>query len=73
MSELIRKSINISTFGLLGKKDKSVRNKPRVMPSADDEEIKMAKRRSIARQQRRGGRVSTILSGGSSSGSGYGG
>lgn len=36
---------------------------PLVMPLADDEKIKAAKRRSVAAQLQRGGRSSTILSG----------
>ena len=69
MSELIRKSVNISTFGLLGKKKKTAKPKARVMPTPDDAAILMAKKRSIAKQKKRGGRMSTILSGGG----GYGG
>jgi hypothetical protein len=38
---------------------------PRVMPIADDEAVRAAKRRSIASQRQRGGRSSTILTGGS--------
>jgi hypothetical protein len=44
-----------------------------VMPLADDEEIRRARRTSVARQMARGGRSSTILSQGSESlGGGYG-
>lgn len=64
MADLIRKSIEISTGGLLGKKKVTPKKKPRVMPDIEDEAIRMARKRSIARQQARGGRVSTILSGG---------
>ena len=35
--------------------------KPKVMPSPDDDAAKLAKRRSIATQVKRGGRASTIL------------
>jgi hypothetical protein len=38
---------------------------PRVMPLADDEAVKRARKASIVRQQQRGGRASTILTGGS--------
>lgn len=37
---------------------------PKVMPTADDEAVKRAKRRSLAQQLQRRGRSSTILSGG---------
>lgn len=74
MADLIKKSINVSTGGLLGKTAKPVKRKPRVVPDIDDEAVKMARKRTIVRQQGRSGRASTILSGGtSSSGSGYGG
>lgn len=44
-----------------------------VMPLADDEAVKRARRASIARQMSRGGRSSTILSSGSDAlGGGYG-
>jgi hypothetical protein len=36
--------------------------KPVVMPTPDDEVVKRAKRRSLATQQGRSGRISTILS-----------
>lgn len=36
--------------------------KPAVMPTADDEAVKAAKRRQIAEMQYRGGRASTVLS-----------
>jgi hypothetical protein len=64
MADLIRKSVNISTFGLLGKKKPKAKKKAeRVMPTADDEEIRMARKRAIAKQKGRSGRLSTMLSG----------
>ena len=35
--------------------------KPKVMPSPDDDAAKLARRRSMASQVKRGGRASTIL------------
>lgn len=75
MSGLIRKSVSASTGGRMGKKFRPKKPKSIAMPEADDEAIRMARKRSVARQKRRTGRISTILSGGSntSTGSGYGG
>lgn len=69
MSELIRKSVNVSTGGVLGKKKVKPKSKTLVMPTPDDPAIALAKKRSIAKQRSRTGRVSTILS----QGAGYGG
>ncbi len=71
--KLIRKSINVSSGGLLAKPKKKAKKTPvRVMPIADDEAIRLAKRKDAARRRARSGRAATILSGGSS-GSGFGG
>lgn len=69
MSELIRKSVNVSTGGVLGKKKVKSKSKTLVMPTPDDAAIALAKKKSVARQRGRTGRVSTILS----QGAGYGG
>lgn len=54
---------------LLGSKKKSAPEPgPIVMPIADDEAAKAARKRSIAAQMKRGGRSSTILSEGSTLG-----
>jgi hypothetical protein len=45
----------------IGKKKAGVEVAPPVMPVADDEAIRRAKRRSIAKQLGRGGRSSTLL------------
>ena len=76
MATLLRKAVNVSTFGLLGKdrkKAKPASTQKRVMPIADDEAIRLAERKRIARKRARSGRAATILSGGGSSGSGFGG
>lgn len=46
-----------------GKKKKVAPEGPKVMPLADDEAVRRAKRASLAQQMARGGRSSTILSG----------
>ena len=56
--------------GLLGKKKKGLAQQgPVVMPLADGEAVKRARRKSIATQITRGGRNSTILSDGDTLGS----
>lgn len=73
---MAKKLLNIATFGvagaLFGKSGKKkaaepVKDGPIVMPLADDDAIKRARRRSITEQMGRGGRSSTILSGDSDS------
>lgn len=68
---MAKKILNIATFGLAGallggKKKKKAEPAPEpapaVMPVADDEAIRQAKKRSIAAQMKRSGRSSTILS-----------
>jgi hypothetical protein len=67
---MAKKILNIATFGLAGAlfggKDKkkaapAPEPAPRVMPLADDDAVMRARRRSIAEQQRRAGRSSTML------------
>lgn len=74
MSELIKLSTGPGLAQALFGKKKTKKPTPRVMPDIEDEAIQMARKRSIARQRRRTGRASTILSDGTrSSGSGFGG
>lgn len=68
-----KKILNVATFGLAGAllkpfgKDKKKEAAPAptpgpvVMPLADDEAVKLARKRSIAAQMKRGGRQSTML------------
>lgn len=50
-------------LGIGGKKKKGkVEEGPIVMPLADDEAVRNARKKSIATQMKRGGRSSTILS-----------
>lgn len=51
-----------------GKKKAAVEAPDPVMPIADDEAVRIARKRSIAKQVKRGGRESTILSDGDSLG-----
>jgi hypothetical protein len=67
--------LNVATFGLLGAltkpfgKDKpkapvpETGPGPRVMPLADDESVRRAKKASLTKQLARGGRSSTMLTG----------
>lgn len=62
---MAKKILNIATLGLLGgskKKAEPAPVGPKVMPLADDEAIKRARKASIIQQMGRGGRSSTILS-----------
>lgn len=67
----MRKILDIGTFGLAGalfggkKKPKPVETAaaPAVMPTPDDEKIRLARKRSIVTQLGRKGRESTMLSG----------
>lgn len=64
MSKAIKKVVKASTsiLGMGGEGEKMPRpGKAKVMPSPDDEATKLARRRSIASQVKRGGRASTIL------------
>lgn len=72
MSKKILKGVaNVATFGLAGallggkKKPKAepAAASPTVMPTPDEEAIRMARRRSITSQLARRGRQSTILTG----------
>lgn len=65
------KVANLATGGILGaavravggkKKPKAAPTPEPVMPIADDEDVRRARRRSITKQLQRGGRESTILS-----------
>lgn len=69
---MAKKILNVATFGLagalFGKKKKKTpapapEQKPAVMPLADDEAVRRAKRKSIILQRSRRGRDSTILTG----------
>ena len=65
MAKLFRKVINISTLGLVGGKKKKKKKEPavapakRVMPIADEEAIRAAQRKRVARQLARSGRAAT--------------
>lgn len=69
---MAKKILNVATFGLLGALTKPFGTDkpkvaepvagPKVMPLADDEAIKRAKKASILKQMARGGRTSTMLS-----------
>lgn len=62
---MAKKILNIATLGLIGgskKKEAPAPEGPKVMPLADDEAVKRAKKASIIKQMNRGGRSSTILS-----------
>lgn len=68
---MARKILNAATFGLAGailgggkKKTPTPTPAPVVMPLADDEAVRRARRKSIA-GRRRSGRSSTMLSAGS--------
>jgi hypothetical protein len=71
---MAKKVLTVASFGLLGskllggKKKAAPEKGPVVMPLADDEAVKRARRKSIAAQMSRGGRNSTILSDGDSLG-----
>lgn len=53
-----------TVLGLGGKKKAAAPTPgPQIMPLADDEAVKRARRRSVADQMQRGGRTSTMLSG----------
>lgn len=65
---MARKLLNVATFGLAGaifggkkKKAEAAPAPEPVMPIADDEAVRLARKRSIAAQMRRGGRGSTML------------
>ena len=62
-----------SVMGLIGMRPPTpaapILKAPTVMPTADDERIRAAKRKTTAKQVQRGGRQSTILSGDGSVGS----
>lgn len=77
MAKLIKGAVEMSTFGLLpgllGKKKKPKEKAERVMPTADDAAIEMARKRSIAKQKDRSGRLSTMLSGRGGSGGSFSG
>lgn len=63
MSKVVKKVIKAST-GILGMGDTPkmpTPEKAKVMPSPDDEAAKLARRKNIAAQKKRGGRASTIL------------
>lgn len=73
---MAKKILNIATFGLAGailgggKKKKAEpvpEREPQVMPMADDEAVRRARRRSILEQRSRSGRSSTMLTGDSES------
>lgn len=68
-----KKILNVATFGLsgllLGGKKRADTpppspTTPTVMPTADDEKVRLARKRSIVSQLGRKGRESTMLSGG---------
>lgn len=68
----MKKILKVATFGLLGgilgggkKKDKAqpAPAAPAVMPTPDDESVRMARKRAIVQQMGRRGRSSTILTG----------
>lgn len=72
----VGKLANVATFGLAGSAVKEIFGKkkkaapatpaaeePAVMPLADDEKVRAARKRSMIRQRARSGRDSTILSG----------
>ena len=66
---MAKKILKVATFGILGsnlfggkKKAPEPEKGPVVMPIADDEEVRRAKKRSIIEQMSRGGRSSTMLS-----------
>jgi hypothetical protein len=81
---LAKKILNVATLGLIGgsvlkpfggskKKAPAPAPETPVMPMADDEAVRRARRAALARQMSRGGRSSTILSSGSETlGGGYG-
>lgn len=68
----MRKILNVATFGvaglLLGKKKKDAPVEapaaPTAMPTADDETVRLARKRSIVQSMGRRGRASTDLTGG---------
>lgn len=69
---MAKKILNLATFGLAGQliggKKKAApaptpEQRPAVMPLADDEAVRRAKRKSIIQQRARRGRESTILTG----------
>lgn len=71
---MAKKILNLATGGIAGSLVKSVfgkkkaptqalEEKPAVMPLADDEAVRRAKRKSIIQQRARRGRESTILTG----------
>ncbi len=70
MGNLIKKSIKMSTGGMVDLLKKPKKIEPRVMPDPDDEAIRLARKRAIAEQRLRSGRASTILSDTSSGGFG---
>jgi hypothetical protein len=67
---MAKKILNIATLGLagavLGHKKKATapaaEPAPQVMPLADDEAVRLARKRSLAAMMQRGGRSSTMLS-----------
>jgi hypothetical protein len=73
--KILKGAANLATFGLAGSVIKSMfgkkkpaatpapEQKPTVMPLADDEAVRQAKRKSIIQQRSRRGRESTILTG----------
>jgi hypothetical protein len=81
VGKIVKGIAKIGGFGLLGKaltsggSKKAPAPEPEtpVMPLADDEAVKRAKRQAIAKRMSAGGRSSTILSQGDSTlGGGYG-
>lgn len=70
---MAKKILNVATLGLSGLILKPFGKKkpeaapapapaPQVMPLADDEQVRLARKRAIIAQQKRAGRSSTILS-----------
>lgn len=67
---MAKKILKVASLGLIGgsllggkkKKAAPVEDGPKVMPLADDEAVKRAKKQSLLQQMGRGGRSSTILS-----------
>lgn len=64
MGGLIKKAIGtpLKLLGLGGKKSAAPDAEPTLMPDANDEAVRKAKKRSAMKQKQRTGRASTILS-----------